>query len=483
MEQTIMRSSRNRKRQGVHAHTLFLMNMPHLAAIPQGLVSLKWVHELVMSSLDSISTMPDMSGMLEMKRCTVTRIPNLLTMPAGLGKAPKLKSLQVLSCVNLMDISDFIYTASKVDATKTMSLCTLEMSENNVVVDGYIGRLSHLTKLMLEDVKVLGGRNTRSSGLSGIPDFSMMPLLEHLTLKCNGLFNFPVGISKLQQLKHLCMSDMSLTEVPRELPQELRTLHLLKYLGLCNINMSKMIDLSNMHQLKTLELEEMPRLVDLGPSIWTLENLEYLSLYEIGIVSLPDAIGNLTSLTTLELSGLAIPELPAAMRNCRKLSVLNMTHCLSCLKTNNVTGHLLQLQIISVRLPFGGTRLPEPCTMFSEICRSISSLRHLRSLRMTGINKPSEMVLVRQALCEPPECLQIVRLDGFMENYWRMALPDHVDSLSYCKSMQQRSVAFALSQKADTHGKVPSVPMLPEEIVRLICVLANGILPRLPCTA
>lgn len=466
---------------------LEIRNMPLIKFFPRQCFLLPYLRELVLVGLNNLMTLPNMSGMRELSICSFFNLYKMVSLPGGLGRAPKLTRVKVQFCQNMRNIADFVDKVT--DAKRLVPLTCLQIKGSKVQVGEYLEKLTDLQDLSIEKTIVLSGMKTRTTRTV---DFECFYKIKKIRLHANSLRLFPNGVCLLPNL-----TSLSISHIPVQmLPHEFSALGNLTYLFIGNMCLTELPSFSSFSKLDTLVLDKLFSLKHLSDSIWALPVLQNLHLHYMPVAHIDNDIGKLTALQNLKLEEMPVTELPPGMSTLCNLTSFSLTDCAECMTTNGVIGYMKKLVFLSVMFP-PRVIWPDPaahCTVFSEVAVAISGMKALSCLQIKGIPHMSEKVAMRAALCEPPPGLTALLMNEVFATFWNLVIPEGQDSLAYSRSMQKRSVAFASSQSRlrdecfphrkhslspHKSARVPIVPLLPDEIVQCICRLANGILPQL----
>jgi len=462
---------------------LEIRNMPLIKFLPRHCFMLPYLRELVLVGLNNLMTLPNMSGMRELSVCSFFNLYKMIALPGGLGRAPKLTKVKVQFCQHMRNMDDFVDKV--IDAKRLIPLTCLQIKGSQLQVGEYLEKLTDLQDLAIEKTIILSGRKTRAKRNL---DFECLYKIQKIRLHANSLKLFPNGVCLLPNLTSLSISHIPVNMLPREFS----ALDKLRYLFIGNMSLRELPSFSSFSKLETLVMDKLFSLEHLNDSIWALPVLENLHLHYMPVAHIHNDIGKLTSLSNLKLEEMPVKELPPGMCTLCNLTSFSLTDCTQCMTTNGVIGYMSKLVFLSIMFP-PRVIWPDPaahCTVFSEVAVSISGMKALSCLQIKGIPHMSEKVAMRAALCEPPPGLTAILMNEVFATFWNMVIPQGQDSLAYSRSMQKRSVAFASSQSRlreefpasrkhslspHKSARVPTVPLLPNEIVQFICRLANGI--------
>ena len=231
------------------------------------------------------------------------------------------------------------------DAVSRTSITTLELSQIhslNTDAISYIASLSHLNKLILEElseqidaeVLIQALRKLTYLTLSSInlenltPAIAQVNDLEYLDVSCNFLTTLPQSLGCLNKLQYLDISVNRLDDFPRQIA-ELGSLRTLKYRQLEKgtkaqhkiMQVPSCID--KLINLERLELDG-HRIIDITTNIRKLKNLKHLSLHGNNLDEFPDAICHLPRLEYLCISNNPIDHIPEAIIQLETLKELNL---------------------------------------------------------------------------------------------------------------------------------------------------------------
>ena len=142
--------------------------------------------------------------------------------------------------------------------------------------------------------------------------FSLSKLKEKLKRSLN--------IYDLYSVEWMDLSDMNLTEVPKEIENltSLKTLYLFK-----NKLMKVPKEIENLTSLKTLSLRD-NKLTEIPQQIYNLINLEVLYLHNNKLTEIPKEIYNLINLRELYLCNNKLTEVDKEIGNLTNLKILNL---------------------------------------------------------------------------------------------------------------------------------------------------------------
>ena len=239
-----------------------------------------------------------------------------------------------------------------------VSSLTLKNNNLNGSIPSYIGALTELSALFLNDNKITSippeiGNLTRvnfftisSNQLTIIPsEIGNMLSLNTLVLSDNLLASIPPKLGKLSNLKALYFDFNQLTNVPPEIgnlsklgslglsnnsltsiPLELTTLSNLSSVRLDNNQLTNIPpEIGNLSKLRQLIIGD-NQITYIPTSIWTLTNLWVLELSDNQLTSISKEIGKLTDLQHLFLENNQLASIPAEIGNLQALDQLNLSN-------------------------------------------------------------------------------------------------------------------------------------------------------------
>ena len=318
--------------------TILMLQQNHLTEVPDSISKLEKLSGMYLSSNDfgkfpeSICRVPSLTQ-LEIDN------NNFVEIPDNLSLLSKLKTL-VLN-------KSFITYLNSIDSMS--SLCQIVMNDTKCE---FLPDLSNNTKLTSLNVQAGNLREVKSlppncscrftgnkiesiefpengviqyailskNNLSASPDLSMVSkitrldisqnqiswfdektchsTLQQLDVSCNPIVEFPMCLSKCQNLKTLNMSDCHLFDVPKDVFNQFENLENL-FLG-CN-HFGSLEGLPNLGKLKSLYLQS-NNFLHIPRSIFSIPSLRTLFLSNNQIRVIPNQITKLTNLELLDLS-------------------------------------------------------------------------------------------------------------------------------------------------------------------------------------
>ena len=253
----------------------------------------------------------------------------LRMLPGELGRLaylpkPGLKRINLIGNTNLTTLPDALWSLVGLEALDLRG-CRLAS------LPAGIGRLSRLKTLLLADgVDVHGRRPTNPATRRDEWDFLPETLwllveLEELSLSYCGLVTLPEGIGRLVGLRQLRLGGNK----HLALPEGLWSLKELIELNLSNCGLTSLSEgIGRMTRLTKLALYNNRGLSTLPNGLSTLTGLEDLSLDRCGLTVLPEGFSRLAGLRRLSLSGnQELTELPAGLWELAGLEELFLDGC------------------------------------------------------------------------------------------------------------------------------------------------------------
>ena len=256
-----------------------------LTTLPPEIGMLKDLEILYLSE-NKIQSLPPEIGLLTNLKILYLSSNELTNLPTELGKLKKLKELY---------ISKNLLRTLPAEIGNLASLEKLYLDNNQLAnLPSEIGNLKNLRALILGS-----SQSFPRNQISQLPDslFSLINLEELSLQHCWFNNDVPKGISKLQNLRILDLSENRLTRLSEEVFDLVNLIKL--ELGNREVFVKGRKKLSGDN-----------RIVKIPSSVENLKNLRFLSLSKNNLASLPSEIGNLSNLIYLDISENRLISLP-----------------------------------------------------------------------------------------------------------------------------------------------------------------------------
>lgn len=348
--------------------------------------------------LSNISTLTDLKslyvGSFYNVDSTITKIkiPSLEELSISGGEIKKqaafFEFVGNLTDLKTLSLEGVKYDTLKRDLLKLKKLKSLNLSgtyKQDLMIDFELKELKSLISIRLRNFSSLLNLNTFPSKT------------QSLVLSGNKFNHFPVGISKLKELKRLELAYNSIDS----LPQSIGNLGNLSYLGL-ESNQLKYLpsNLGKLNQLKVILLKANP-LKLLPANIGSLSNLEKLDVSFCDLTELPSTFSQLIALKKLDASFNFLSVLPNDFCKLKSLDSLSLAkNAITGLPTE--IGQLENLRYLNLvsnnlkKLPenFGKLKQLEELNLAGndlvELPASFKELSSIQTLYLSSSQKKSE---------------------------------------------------------------------------------------------